>query len=70
MSHEQGMGLPESLHQLIVQLSTKLLTVVSLQLHNYSTSTLFNYKFNIGDLAHIFQVTLCKQTGSSSKPKL
>lgn len=56
MNHEQGMSLPEALHELIVELSTKLLTVVSLQLHNNSTSTLFNYKFNIGDLAHIFQV--------------
>ena len=56
MVQEHGLSLPEHLHQLITTLSSKLISLVSLQFHQQATSSYEHYHFNIGDLCHVFQV--------------
>ena len=56
MNNDQGESLPENLHEIVVRASVKLLSIVSTTLHNHSQYPLINCKFNIGDLAHVFQV--------------
>ena len=56
MVQEQGLSLPDHLHQLISTLSSKLVSLVSLQFHQQATSSYEHYHFNIGDLCHVFQV--------------
>uniref|UniRef100_A0A7M5WVD3 Uncharacterized protein n=2 Tax=Clytia hemisphaerica TaxID=252671 RepID=A0A7M5WVD3_9CNID len=56
MSYEQGMSLPQHLHSLIVELSTKIVSAVTMNLQHHALSKFNHYKFNIGDLKHIFQM--------------
>ena len=56
MAQNQGMGLPQELHEQIVQASCILLNNVQDVLRPSSTPGRYHYQFNLKDLTRVFQV--------------
>lgn len=56
MTLDQGLSLPQSLHDQIVNVSTKLLVNTCKMLNSSNSDLQFPYLFNVGDLSRVFQV--------------
>lgn len=56
MTLDQGLSLPQSLHDQIVNVSTKLLVNTCKMLNSSNSDLQFPYLFNVGDLSRVFQI--------------
>lgn len=56
MSHNQGMGLPQELHEQISEATCSLIESVQDALRASPTPGRLHYRFNLRDVARVFQV--------------
>ena len=58
MSHNQGMGLPQELHEQITEATCCLIESVQDALRASPTPGRLHYHFNLRDVARVFQVVM------------
>lgn len=68
MAQNQGMGLPQDFHELIVKASCKFLEKIQDVLRPSCTPGRFHYQFNLRDLTRVFQVVLLSCLRHASTP--